>query len=79
MTAKTKYVVCVKNEDYPASLEVGKIHRTLPDIDPAKHSLLRIIDQSGEDYLYPGALFLPIEHCSHAVPPTALLPHLFGD
>ena len=56
----TKYVVCVKNEDYPASLEVGKIYRTLPDV-AAKHSLIRITDESGEDYLYPNAFFLPIE------------------
>lgn len=57
----TKYVVCVKNEDYPASLEVGKIYRTLPDVAAAKHSMLRVIDESAEDYLYPDAFFLPIE------------------
>lgn len=56
----TAYVVCVKNQDYPASLEVGKIYRTLPD-DAAKHSLIRVIDESGEDYLYSGTFFLPIE------------------
>ena len=56
----TKYVVCVRNEDYPASLEVGKIYRTLPDV-AAKHSLIRILDESGEDYLYPDAFFLPIK------------------
>ena len=55
-----RYVVCVKNQDYPASLEVGKIYRTLPDA-AAKHSLIRVIDESGEDYLYPDAFFLPIE------------------
>ena len=55
-----KYVVCVKNQDYPASLEVGKIYRTLPD-DAAKHSLIRVIDESGEDYLYPNAYFIPIQ------------------
>ena len=57
----TAYVVCVKNQDYPASLEVGKIYRTLPDDTDAKHSLLRVIDESAEDYLYPNAFFLPIE------------------
>ena len=60
MTTLMKYVVCVKNEDYPASLEVGKIYRTLPDV-AAKHSLIRILDESGEDYLYPDAFFLPIK------------------
>ena len=47
MTATMKYVVCVKNEDYPASLEVGNIYRTLPDTDTAKHSLFCVIDESG--------------------------------
>ncbi len=57
----TKYVVCVKNQDYPASLEVGKIYRSLPDAGATKHGLLRVIDESTEDYLYPDAFFLPIE------------------
>ena len=61
MTATMKYVVCIKNEDYPASLEVGKIYQTLPDRGATKHSLLRVIDESTEDYLYPDAFFLPIE------------------
>ena len=61
MTAPMKYVVCVKNEDYPASLEVGKIYRTLPDTVATKRNLVRVIDESGEDYLYPDAFFLPIE------------------
>ena len=58
-TANT-YAVCVKNQDYPTSLEVGKIYRTLPNA-AAKHSLIRVIDQPGEDYLYHDAFFLPIE------------------
>ena len=57
----TKYVVCVKNEGYPASLEVGKIYRTLPDDGATRHKLLRVIDESTEDYLFPDAFFLPIE------------------
>ena len=56
----TTYAVCVNNADYPAALEVGKIYRALPDA-AAKHSLIRVIDESGEDYLYPVAFFLPIE------------------
>ena len=54
------YVVCVKKESYPASLEIGKIYRTLPDV-AARHSLVRVIDESREDYLYPDTFFLPIE------------------
>ena len=59
--AANTYVVCVKNQDYPASLKVGKIYRSLPDDGAAKHRLLRVIDESAEDYLYPDAFFLPIE------------------
>ena len=56
----TKYVVCVNNDDYPASLEVGKIYRTLSDDTAAMHNLVRVIDESSEDYLYPVACFIPI-------------------
>jgi hypothetical protein len=53
-------VVCVDNEGYPASLEKRKIYISLPDADAEKHGLLRIIDESGEDYLYPKAFFRSI-------------------
>ena len=51
-------VVCVKNAGYEASLELRKLYSTIPDPDAKKHKLLRVIDESGEDYLYPGAHFL---------------------
>jgi hypothetical protein len=51
----------VKNEDYPVSLEVRKIYEMLPDDKAAKHGLVRIIDESGEDYLYPQDFFVRIE------------------
>jgi hypothetical protein len=54
---KTEYVVCVKNEGYPASLELRKLYRVLNDPAAKKRDLLRIIDESGEDYLYPDAYF----------------------
>ena len=50
-------VVCVDNEGYPASLERRKIYVALRDADAEKHGLIRIVDESGEDYLYPKALF----------------------
>ena len=59
-TANT-YAVCINNDNYPASLEFGKIYRTQPDDGATMHSLLRVIDESTEDYLYPNAFFLPIE------------------
>jgi hypothetical protein len=53
-------VVCVNNAGYPASLEKRKLYVTLRDQAAEKRGLLRIIDESGEGYLYPRALFRPI-------------------
>ena len=53
-------VVCVANEGYEASLERRKIYVALSDAGAARHGLLRVIDESGDDYLYPRALFHPI-------------------
>ena len=56
----TDYVVCVDNADYPASLELHKIYRTLPDEDARVDGDLRIVDESGKDYLFPAGMFVPI-------------------
>jgi hypothetical protein len=53
-------VVCVSNEGYPASLEARKIYVAVPDLAAEKHGLLRVIDESGDDYLYPKAFFRAI-------------------
>ncbi len=53
-------VVCVNNEGYPASLERRKIYIALRDDDAEKHGLVRVIDESGDDYLYPKVLFRSI-------------------
>jgi hypothetical protein len=58
--SKSKFVVCLQNEQYPASLEIGKIYRTVPDAPAAKNHFLRIVDESGEDYLYPAGYFAAI-------------------
>jgi hypothetical protein len=58
---KTRFAVCVDNSEYPASLEVHKIYRVLPDKDAERDGDLRIIDESGEDYLYPAGYFVPID------------------
>jgi hypothetical protein len=55
-----RLVVCIKNEGYPASLERRKIYVALPDLGSEMQGLLRIIDESGDDYLYPRAFFRPI-------------------
>ena len=53
-------VACINNEGYPASLEKRKIYVSLRDTVGEKRGLLRIIDESGDDYLYPKAFFRPI-------------------
>jgi len=56
----SRYAICVDNSEYPASLELHKLYRMLPDEDAAKDGDLRIIDESGEDYLYPEKYFVVI-------------------
>ena len=56
-----RFVVCIDNSAYEASLELHKIYPVLPDPDAAGDGDLRVIDESGEDYLYPGARFVAIE------------------
>jgi hypothetical protein len=56
-----KFAVCVSNEDYEASLELHKIYRVLEDDDAAADGDIRVIDESGEDYLYPSDWFVFIE------------------
>ena len=55
-----EYVVCVDNADYPVSLELHKIYRTLLDDDAVRSGDLRIVDESGEDYLFPASSFVEI-------------------
>ena len=56
-----RYVVCVKNKGYEASLELKKIYKAIPDEDAAKKGLLRVEDESHESYLYPNDFFMPIK------------------
>lgn len=56
-----EFVVCINNIDYPASLELHKIYRVLIDEDATMEGDIRIIDESGEDYLYPSSYFVPIQ------------------
>lgn len=59
---KTKrFAVCLRNKGYEASLERRKIYHVLPDPDAAKHGQVRVVDESGDDYLYPREFFAPIE------------------
>jgi hypothetical protein len=59
-TRAKQLVVCVDNDGYAASLEKRKIYVALRDADAENHGLLRIVDESGDDYLYPKAFFRSI-------------------
>ena len=62
MAGKSKgLVVCVKNDGYLVSLERRKLYVALADTQAAKHGQLRIVDESGEDYLYPEEFFIAVE------------------
>jgi hypothetical protein len=54
-------VICLSNEGYEVSLEKRKIYIAFTDDDAEKHGLVRIVDESGEDYLYPSKLFTQVE------------------
>jgi hypothetical protein len=56
-----KFAVCVDNDGYPASLELHKIYRVMPDEDAESDGDLRIVDESGEDYLYAAERFILLE------------------
>jgi hypothetical protein len=61
MAKRNRFVVCIVNDGFPTSLEVRKIYEVIPDAEAAKLKLLRVIDESGEDYLFPEEFFRPIE------------------
>lgn len=59
--ASKLFAVCVNNDGFPASLEVRKLYEVVPDSEAAAEALVRVIDESGEDYVYPSAYFRPLE------------------
>lgn len=59
--ARKRFAVCVENEGYRASLERWKIYQVIPDRDAERHHQIRVIDESGEDYLYPSEYFRPVD------------------
>lgn len=64
--SEARFVLCVRNKEYPASLELRKVYQLLPDNPAARRRQVRVIDESGEDYLYPEDYFVPIK-----LPPVA--------
>jgi len=58
------FVICIHNENQPASLILGKVYRMLPDPEAKAHNLLRVLDEDKSEpdgYLYPVSMFAPIE------------------
>jgi hypothetical protein len=56
-----KYGMCINNKGYPLDLTLHKVYRILPDGKGEKHGMIRIVDDIGEDYLYPEKHFVPIQ------------------
>jgi hypothetical protein len=56
-----RWAVCLDDSTYPGELQVRKMYEILPDPDAGDHDQIRVIDESGEDYLYPKSIFLEIE------------------
>ena len=54
-------VECIKNDGYEASLEVRKVYHLLKDAQAESIGMLRVVDESGDDYLYPSKFFVPVE------------------
>jgi len=59
--SRKSFALCWDNTDYEASLIVGKVYPVLPDARAAKDDLLRIVDESGEDYLYHKSQFALVD------------------
>ncbi len=61
MKREAEFVICIGNKGYAASLELRKIYQVIPDKRAAGLCQLRVIDESGEDYLYPEDFFVPVQ------------------
>jgi hypothetical protein len=61
-----QFFLCVGNNGYAASLQVRTVYAAISDPDAESHGMLRVVDESGEDYLFPASLFVPVE-----IPETA--------
>lgn len=61
LSSRKNLVVCVKNKGYQAALERRKIYQVIADRQASSHGLIRVIDESGQAYLYPQQYFVPIK------------------
>lgn len=61
MEPNTQFAICIKNDDYPSSLQLWRVYQVLPDEKAARHKMIRVIDESGDDYLFSSSSFVPVE------------------
>jgi hypothetical protein len=61
MSENKHFAVCVRNSGYEGALELRKLYEVIDDPSAEKHKQVRVVDESGEDYLYPASWFLPVE------------------
>ncbi len=74
---KSSYFLCVRNRGYAASLRLRTVFQSLGDAEAEAHGMLRIVDELGEDYLFPAAFFVPIEIPESATHAFAGAPFVF--
>ena len=60
MSQPKKFVICIHNGEYAGTLEVRKVYEVLDDQSAEKRNYIRVIDESGEDYLYPRSWFVSV-------------------
>ncbi len=63
---KPRFAICINNTDYPDDLQVRTVYQVLPDESAARSDYIRVIDETGEDYLYPATYFVLVEVSSDA-------------
>lgn len=61
MKRTSGFVICVNNEGYPASLEQRKLYPFIHDAEAERHNMIRVVDESGEDYLFPARYFVAVD------------------
>jgi len=61
MAKSARLVICLDNSGYEVSLERRKIYLAVPDAKAHKHGQIRVVDESGEEYLYPADIFIDVE------------------
>ncbi len=64
--SELRFAICIKNDGYADDLKVRTIYQILPDESAARSNYIRVVDETGEDYLYPSAYFVPVEVPSEA-------------